>query len=140
MSSHSGENNQVVYPVVVIEVCGISIRGLLDTGSGSCCESAKLIDTLNKPPKIVQMKRIRWKMVLGATTTNVETHSATNKAINGGFTMEVGSTKVHKPHLMEIDDQLLDAHELRRVLRICTCIQRFLFNCKNPVEFGETVY
>jgi hypothetical protein len=58
MSAHRAEDNQVIYPVVIIEVDGIKTRALLDTGSGSCYTSAKLIDSLNKKPKEIQTKRI----------------------------------------------------------------------------------
>ena len=102
MSAHRAEDNQVIYPVVVIEVDGIKTRALLDTDSGSCYASAKLIDALNKKPKEIQTKRI--EMMLGSTTTRVEIYPATIKGADGQFTMEVELLKVHKPHLMEIDN------------------------------------
>ncbi len=102
MSAHREEDNQVIYPVVVVEVDGIKTRALLDTGSGSCYASSKLIDALDKKPKEIQTKRI--EMMLGSTTTSVEIYPATVKSIDGQFTMEVELSKVHKPQLMEIDN------------------------------------
>ena len=102
MSAHGKEDSQVVYPTVIIEVDGIKVRALLDTGSGSSYASSKLIDMLKKRPKEVQTKRI--EMMLGSTTTKLEIYPVTITAINGQFSMGVELTKVHKPQLMEIDN------------------------------------
>ena len=41
---------QVVYPVVLVEVDGISCRVLLDTGAGSSYALTTLINKLNRKP------------------------------------------------------------------------------------------
>ena len=40
--------SSVTYPLVVVEVCGIRCRALLDTGAGSSCASAALLDRIGK--------------------------------------------------------------------------------------------
>ena len=102
MSAHGKEDSQVVYPTVIIEVDGIKVRALLDTGSGSSYASSKLIDALKKRPKEVQTKRV--EMTLGSTTTKLEIYPVTITAVDGQLFMEVELTKVHKPQLMEIDN------------------------------------
>ena len=83
MTAHQLEDNQVIYPIALIEVDGIKTRAQLDTGEGNSYASAKLIDALKKRPKEIKTKRI--EMMLGSTTAKVEIYPATIKAINGQF-------------------------------------------------------
>ena len=65
-----GGGNEVIYPVVMVEVDGIKTHALLDTGAGSSYASSSLTsltNALKRKPKVVKAKRI--KMMLGSTTT-----------------------------------------------------------------------
>ena len=42
--------SSVIYPVVVVEVCGIRCRALPDTGAGSSYVLAALLDRIGKQP------------------------------------------------------------------------------------------
>ena len=100
MTALHPEENEVLYPVVLIEVDGIRTRALLDTGAGSSYVSAKLVEALKTKPKEVKTKRI--EMMLGATTMKVEIYSANIKFLDGEFSMDVDLSKVHKPELMSL--------------------------------------
>ena len=50
------------YPVVVIEVEGVTCRALIDTEAGSAYVSSKLISRLNKKPNRKESKRIETLM------------------------------------------------------------------------------
>ena len=74
MAAHTGgDNAEVIYPVVIVEVDEIRIRALLDTGSGRSYASEKLIQALDKKPLGVRTKNI--EMMLGSRTTKVEEYS-----------------------------------------------------------------
>ena len=107
MTAHHAENNEVVYPVVQIEVDGIPTRALLDSGAGSSYASAKLVDALRKRPTEVKTKRI--EMMLGSTTMKVEIYTANVASTDGRFSMSVDLTKVHKSELMTLDNPRYEA-------------------------------
>ena len=56
------EENQVIYPVVVVKVDGITCRALLDMGAGSSYASGALLDRLKKRPVRREYKRIEMMM------------------------------------------------------------------------------
>lgn len=97
MTTLHPEENEVMYPEVLIEVDGMRTRNLLDTGVGSSYVSAKLVEAWKTKPKEVKTKRI--EMMLGATTMKGEIYSANIKSIDGELSMNVDLSKVHKPEL-----------------------------------------
>ena len=101
-SAHQADESEVIYPVVLLEIDGIKMRALLDTGAGSSYASARLINALHKQPTETKTKRI--EMMLGSTTTKVEIYNVKVKSIHGDFTMDVNVTKVDKPQLMHLDN------------------------------------
>ena len=101
-SAQQGDESEVIYPVVLLEVDGIKTRALLDTGAGSSYASARLINALHKQPTETKTKRI--EMMLGSTTTKVEIYNVKIKSIDGDFSMDVNVTKVDKPQLMHLDN------------------------------------
>ena len=88
-TAHTEGDNEVVYPVVLVQIDGIKTHALLDTGAGSSYASSSLTNALKRKPKVVKTKRI--EMMLGSTTTRVEIYAT-----------EV--SKVDKPELMELSN------------------------------------
>ena len=99
LSAHRDEDQQVIYPTVLVEIDGIQTHALLDTGAGSSYASAKLIEALHKKPKHVETRRV--DMMLSSTTTKVEIYSA---SVDGKFKMGIELSKVHKPHLKIVNN------------------------------------
>ena len=60
----------VLYQVVVVEVEGITCRALLDTGAGSSCASATLVEPLNRKPDHKGYKKI--EMMMTSTSQKIE--------------------------------------------------------------------
>ena len=87
MTASKQEDKEVVYPIVLVEIDGIIMYALLDTGAGSSYASAKWINALNKKPKEVKTKRI--EMMLTSLTTRIEIYSANIKSMDGKFNMNV---------------------------------------------------
>ena len=50
--------SSVTYPVVVVEVCGIRCRALLDTGAGNSYASAALLGRIGEQPVRKEFRRI----------------------------------------------------------------------------------
>ena len=50
------------YSLVVVEVCGIRCRTLLDAGAGSSYVSAALLDRIGKQPVRKEFRRIEMLM------------------------------------------------------------------------------
>ena len=40
VTAHGPENNEVVYPIILVEIDSIKKHALLDTGAGSSCASS----------------------------------------------------------------------------------------------------
>ena len=93
LAAHREEDQQVIYPTVLVEIDGVKAHALLDTGAGCTYASAKLIDAINKKPKQVMTRRV--DMMLSSTTTKVEIYSANLKSIDGEFNMDIELCKVH---------------------------------------------
>ena len=85
---------EVIYPVVVVDVEGTKCRALLDTGAGSSYSSAALLDRLPK----------RIEMMLGTTTREVELSQVEISATDGTFALQVEVTKVDKGGLLFLDN------------------------------------
>ena len=77
MTARKQEDQEVIYPIVLVEVEGIKTHALLDTGAGSSYASTNLINALKKRPKEVKTKRI--EMMLTSSTTRIEIYSANLK-------------------------------------------------------------
>ena len=101
LAAHKEEDEQVIYPTVLVEIHGVKAHALLDTGAGSSYASAKLIDATNKKSKQVMARRV--DMILSSTATKVEIYSANLKSIEGKFDMDIELCKVHRPQLMTIN-------------------------------------
>ena len=91
LAAHREEDQQVIYPTVLVEIDGVKAHVLLDTGAGSSYASAKLIHAINKKPKQVMTRRV--DMMLSSTTSKVEIYSANLKSIDGKFDMESSFVK-----------------------------------------------
>ena len=102
LTAHQPENEEVVYPIILVEIDGIKMHALLDTGAGSSYASNKLINLLNKRPKETLTKRI--DMMLASSITNTKIYSATLGAVNRSFDMSFELTKVQKPQLLTLDN------------------------------------
>ena len=100
LTARKQEDQEVIYPIVLVEVDGIRTHALLDTGSSSSYASITLINALKKRPKEVKTKRI--EMMLTSSTTRVEIYSANLKSLDSKFDMNVELSKVDKPELMTV--------------------------------------
>ena len=49
LAAHREEDQQVIYPTVLVEIDGVKAHVLLDAGAGSSYASAKLIDAIKGP-------------------------------------------------------------------------------------------
>ena len=110
-TAHTGGDNEVIYPVVMVEVDGIKTHALLDTGAGSSYASSSLTNALKRKPKAVKTKRI--EMMLGSTTTRVEIYAASIKSLDQKFELEIEMSKINKPELMKLNNPNY-AHLLER--------------------------
>ena len=112
MTARKQEDQEVIYPIVLVEVEGIKTHALLDTGAGSSYASTNLINALKKRPKEVKTKRI--EMMLTSSTTRIEIYSANLKSLDHKFDMNVELSKVDKPELMSVKNpryaKLLDKY------------------------------
>ena len=90
----------VIYPVVVVNVNGITCRALLDTGAGSPYASAALIKRLGKEPARTQHKRI--DMMMCSTTQKIEQYDVKISSIRGTFEMATTVSKVDKGVLLSV--------------------------------------
>ena len=101
-TAHTEGDNEVVYPVVLVQIDGIKAHALLDTGAGSSYASSSLTNALKRKPKVVKTKRI--EMMLGSTTTRVEIYAVNIKSLDQKFELETEVSKVDKPELMELSN------------------------------------
>ena len=101
-TAHTEGDNEVVYPVVLVQIDGIKTHALLDTGAGSSYASSSLTNALKRKPKVVKTKRI--EMMLGSTTTRVEIYAVNIKSLDQKFELETEVSKVDKPELMELSN------------------------------------
>ena len=82
----------VVYPIVVVEVEGITCRVLLDTGAGSSYASATLVERLNWKPDHKEYKKI--EMMMTSTSQKMEMYNVLISSIKGNFSLP---TTVSRP-------------------------------------------
>ena len=102
MTATGASEGPLVYPLVVVNVEGVTCRALLDTGAGSSYASDALLSLLSKRKPRKEVRRI--EMMLGAVTKQVELSNITVKALDGRFQMNVNVTKVNKRELLMLDN------------------------------------
>lgn len=90
----------VVYPVVVVEVEGITCRALLDTGAGSSYASAILIERLNRKPDHKVYKKI--EMIMTSISQNIEMYQVLISSVKGKFRLPTTLSKVDKAVLLTV--------------------------------------
>ena len=73
----------VTYPVVIVSVCGIHCRALLDTGAGSSYASAALLDRMGKQPVRREFKRI--EMMMQVSNREIEIYNVVISSLTGEF-------------------------------------------------------
>ena len=95
-------DNEVVYPVVLVQIDGTKTHALLDTGAGSSYASSSLTNALKRKPKVVKTKQV--EMMLGSTTTRVEIYAVNIKSLDQKFELETEVSKVDKPELMKLSN------------------------------------
>ena len=90
----------VVYPIVVVEVEGITCRVLLDTGAGSSYASATLVERLNWKPDHKEYKKI--EMMMTSTSQKMEMYNVLISSIKGNFSLPTTVSKVDKSVLLTV--------------------------------------
>lgn len=96
------ERPTVIYPVVVVDMLGVKRRVLLDTGAGSLCASAALVDRLKIRPHQREVRQI--EIVMGVVTTPVEIFRIHVKSLKEGFLLETEVTLVNKKQLLSLEN------------------------------------
>ena len=100
MTTNQGNEQHVVYPVVVVDVHGVKCRALLDSGSGSSHASAVLLKTIGVKPISSEMRQI--EMMLSTTTRRMDGYTVNVSSLNKSFEMDINVSKVEKPQLMTL--------------------------------------
>ena len=100
MTTNQGNEQHVVYPVVVVDVHGVKCRALLDSGSGSSYASAVLLKTIGVKPISSEMRQI--EMMLSTTTRRMNVYTVNVSSLNKSFEMDINVSKVEKPQLMTL--------------------------------------
>ena len=100
-------NGEGVFPVVVVQVIGITVRALIDSGAEISYASAKLIDLLRLKPHEVKTKRV--DMLMGSRMERFETYKTVITSLDDEYQMEVMLTKVNKGELLAIDNPNYEA-------------------------------
>ena len=77
--------NDVVYPVVVVEIEGVKCRALLDTGSGSSFASSTLLNTIGRKTVRQEFKSI--EMMFQTTTRKIDVYEVEVADVEGKFKM-----------------------------------------------------
>jgi len=88
----------VVYPVVVVEVEGITSTALLDTGAGSSHASSSLVERLNRKPDHKVYKKI--EMMMTSASQKIEMYKVLISSIKGNFSLPTTLSKVDKGVLL----------------------------------------
>ena len=100
MTTNQGNEQHVVYPVVVVHVNGVKCRALLDSGSGSSYALAVLLKTIGVKPISSEMRQI--EMMLSTTTRRMDVYTVNVSSLNNTFEMDINVSKVEKPQLMTL--------------------------------------
>ena len=92
--------NDVVYPVVVVEIEGVKCRALLDTGSGSSFASSTLLNTIGKKPVRQEFKSL--EMMFQITTRKIDVYEVEIADVEGKFKMSCELNRIEKDVLMNL--------------------------------------
>ena len=90
----------VTHPLVVVRVNGVKCRALMDSGSGTCYASAKLIELAKSKPVEFHNKNI--EMLLSSVTKEVEIHDLKITSTVSNFEINRKVTKVDKDVLLKL--------------------------------------
>ena len=90
----NGVSGDDVFPVVVVKINGLKCRTLIDSGAGSTCVSAKLIETLKIKPS--DAKRQRIDMLMNSKTAQTEIFDAKVSSMDGNFEFDATLTSQQK--------------------------------------------
>ncbi len=103
---------QVIYPVVVVDVQGVKCRALLDSGSGSSYASAVLLEKIGAKSISSGIRQI--EMMLSTTTRRMDVYNINVGSLSTTFAMDINVTKVEKSQLMTLKNPgyktLLERH------------------------------
>ena len=102
MTAQNKGSEQVIYPVVVVDVSGDKCCALLDTGAGSSYASSAILDHLGIRPIREEFKRI--EMMLGSTSKVIGVYGVTISSLNGKFRLKTEVTKVDRGTLLSLDN------------------------------------
>ena len=89
----------VIYPVVVVNVDGITCSALLDTGAGSSYASAAIVRQLGKQPSRIEHKRIDMMCL---TNQKIQQYDVKISNTRGSFEMATTVSKVDKSVLLSV--------------------------------------
>ena len=91
---------EIIYPVVVVKVNGITCRALLDTGAGSSYISSKLVDILKIKPVAREYRQI--DMMMATANKRIDIYSVEVKNLRGNFKLGVSVSKVERELLLSL--------------------------------------
>ena len=91
---------EIIYPVVVVKVNGITCRALLDTGAGSSYISSKLVDILKIKPVTREYRQI--DMMMATANKRIDIYSVEVKNLRGNFKLGVSVSKVERELLLSL--------------------------------------
>ena len=97
-TNHSSEG---VFLVLVIKVNSVKCLALIDSGSGSSCISAKLVNILKVKPVSTQTKQI--EVLMSSKRTRMEIYQLNTESVNDDFKMPVTFIKVDMAELLTIE-------------------------------------
>ena len=95
MTANQENEQQVIYPVVVVDVNGVKCRALLDSGSGSSYASAVLLKAIGVKPISSGVRQI--EMMLSTTTRRMAIYNINVSSLDKTFALDVNVSKVEKP-------------------------------------------
>ena len=100
MTTSQGNEQQVIYPVVVVDVNGIKCRALLDSGSCSSYASAVLLKAIGVESISSGVRQI--EMMSSTTTQRMAIYNINVSSLNKTFPVDINVNKVENPQLMTL--------------------------------------
>ena len=92
----------VIYPVAIGRVNGRLCRIFLDTGTGGCYASSKLIEVTR--PKCVGTTHRKVEMLLHSTSKSFDQYELLVENLTGDFAMKVCASKVNKEEILQLEN------------------------------------
>ncbi len=112
LTTNQENEQQVIYPVVVVDVQGVKCRALLDSGSGSSYASSVLLEKIGAKSISSGIRQI--EMMLSTTTRRMDVYNINVGSLSTTFAMDINVTKVEKSQLMTLKNPgyktLLERH------------------------------